>query len=623
MSRNGNFRMSPMMANGHVGTAYAPDAERSAEGDILYGLREDDASLRIMSGLREDDANMRLGVSAYDLRGLREDDANLRLGDTKWDGATSSAEGSAEGHRDAQLGISAYDLRGMQPGMLVSDGRMGGLVEDHYDTRLMAGLREDDANLRLGGLREDDASVRLGVSAYDLQGLREDDANLRLGGLREDDANMRLGTAYADDAAGSAEDPASRAGLGISAYDLGVSAYDQLGVSAYDLTGLREDDAHLRLGDDDDQMGVSAYDLGISAYDLGDVDSLNAEAAAIEQEQTLADFEIGTKKGMKLRNIVRNAARVAFQGAQKGTIASRAEADQFVSEKARVAGEQLKQRLQARLTKIDSIVADAINKTMAEWGPKIDKALQKKVSVAGVRMGYILRGLREDDADIELGRRRAKFYRKFGPGRHMKMMRKMSGAEGTPPEMLNATGFHERFPVVVDIAGMGRIHGQVSGAHIDGLFDFLKPDPSPEEYLGKIRLVMDGWKTVKPQLDALSPASKASIEGQMVALGNDPYKYDGMAAFLADGMPGYKASPGRWDRVKRLEAYLPTVQKMVTEARAFSGVYTQEQANKTAATDLKIRQESIGEETFLQKAAPVAAAGAGAVALTALVLAIA
>jgi hypothetical protein len=468
MSRNGHFRLY-----GSLATAYAPNAERSSEGDILFGLREDDADIRL-SGLREDDAMIRLGyngelgVSAYDMEGLREDDAMIRLGDTKWDGSTGRAEGSAEGHRDAQLGISAYDI---QPAILSSDGRIGGMVEDHW-------------GIRMDGLREDDAGIRMGISAYDLEGLREDDANIRLSGLREDDAGIRLGTSYAPDAQGASE---------------GNRSWGQLGVSAYD--------------------------------ELGDVDSLSAEAAEIEQKQTLR----------------------------------------------------------------------------------------------GIRMGYILRGLREDDANIrlgvsaydELGRRRA-----FGPRRHLERRRRMiSGAEENPPEMLAAEGFHERFPVRVDISGLGVIHGTVDSSNLEGLFDFLKSKPSAEEYIGKIRLVLDGWRVVKPQLYELPEASRKAIIAQMTALNNGPDRYESMNGFLAEGYAGY--TDGRYSRVKRLEAYLPTVQKMVSEARALGGNFTVEQANKVAAEDLKTRQESISQPTFLEKAAPIIGAAGAAGLLTALVLSIA
>ena len=603
MSRNQHFRMGPPL-----GTAYGPAAEGSSEGDVLFGLREDDAMMRLgisaydeLRGLREDDASVRLGVSAYDLDGLREDDASVRLGDGRWDGASGSAEGSAEGHAVAQLGISAYDA---QPGRLVSDVRIGGMVEDHWNIRMGVSAYDE-----LRGLREDDASVRLGVSAYDLQGLREDDASVRLGGLREDDASVRLGddeleglreddasvrlgTSYAPDAAGSAEVPDWRGGMGVSAYDLGVSAYDNLGVSAYD--------------------------------QLGDVESLNAEAWAIEQMQGLADYEIGKKRAAGIRVIAMQAGQAAYKGAQSGTVTSRAEAEKFIQSKVAAAAARVKQQLQTRLTRVDEIAKDAVKKAMEKWSPLIDKVLAKKTSVQGVRMGYILRGLREDDASVrlgdlddEMGRRRA-----FNPmRRHRRMLKRLTGAETSPPEMLAAEGFHERFPVRVDIAGLGVIHGSVTGGQMSGLFDFLKPAPSAEEYMGKIRIVLDGWRVAKPQLEALSTQAKTSIINQMTALNNEPAKYESMNGFLAEGYAAY--TDGRYDRVKRLEAYLPTVQKMITEARALGGNFTIDQANKVAAEDLKSRQEAAGQPTLLEKAAPIAA-GVGAAGLfTALIIAIA
>lgn len=601
MSRNGHFRLhSPM------GTAYAPNAEGSSEGDILYGLREDDAAMRLgisaydLQGLREDDAAMRLGISAYDLQGLREDDASVRLGDTTWDGATGRAEGSAEGHAVAQLGVSAYDA---QPGTLISDGRIGGMVEDHWGVRMGVSAYDE-----LRGLREDDAAMRLGISAYDLQGLREDDASVRLGGLREDDASveleglreddasMRLGTSYAPDAAGSAEVPDWRGGLG-------VSAYDELGVSAYD------------------EMGVSAYDQ------LGDVESLNAEAWAVEQMQGLADYEIGKKRGMGIRVIAMQAAQAAYKGAQSGTVTSRAEADKFIQAKVDAAAARLKQQLQTRLTRVDEVAKDAIKKAMAKWGPMIDKVLSKKVSVAGIRMGYILRGLREDDASVrmgdldeEMGRRRA-----FNPmRRHRQMFKRLRGAEETPPEMLAAEGFHERFPVRVDIAGLGVIQGTVQGGEISGLFDFLKPKPSAEEYLGKIKVILSQWDVLKPQLMALPDQQRVAIGNNMVAAQADYSRYESLRGFLAEGYGAY--TDGRYDRVKRLEAYLPTLQTLIAQAKALGPASTagqeQSRVNTAAKTDVDNRLAAAGSETFLQKAAPVAA-GIGAAGLfTALIIAI-
>jgi len=648
MSRNGHFRLhSPMMANRHMGTAYGPSAEGSAEGDVLYGLREDDASLRLgvsaydLQGLREDDAGMRLGVSAYDLEGLREDDANLRLAGlreddahvrlaghiddtTQYDGATGRAEGSAEGHAVSQLGGANYTL--------VSNGRMG-------------------------GLREDDAAVRLGVSAYDLEGLREDDANLRLAGLREDDAAVRLGDMSPTGGQG-AEGRAEGSAEGTRTQELGVSAYDldglreddaavRLGVSAYDLQGLREESEDIELSGlrEDDAMlrlGISAYDqlgaayapdaqgaaegdqswdeMGISAYDLGDVDSLNAEAAAIEQEQTLGDHEIGKKKGMGIRMVARAAAREAYMLAKEGKIGSLSEAEKLVKDRVAVAVARLK----TGAAKADEVAADAVSKAVAHFGPKIKSVIAKRVSVSGLRMGYILRGLREDDASVrmgvsaydEMGRRRAR-WRRPGPRKFMK------GAEETPPSFIGAEGFHERFPVTVDIAGIGVIHGLVKGSRMGGLFDFLTPLPSDAEYLAQIRITLQGWDQAWPRLQKLHPTSKDSIVKTMEAVNNEPAKYETLRAFLAEGS-GAKSS-GRWDRVKRLNAYLPTVQNLISTAEALGpgAVMTPAQATDAAVKDLNQRIDAAGKSTFLQDAAPVAAGVGVAGLFTALLIALA
>lgn len=636
MSRNGQFRLhSPMGENPHMSTSYGPAAEGSSEGDILYGLREDDANLRlgrfralerlrvmdgayapdaesaaegdILYGLREDDANLRLGVSAYDLRGLREDDANLRLGISAYD-----MRGLREDDANMRLGVSAYDLRGIQPGMLRSDGRMGGLVEDHWGIEMgvsaydMRGLREDDANLRLGdgasgsaeGYAED---PNLGVSAYDMRGLREDDANLRLGvsaydlrGLREDDANLRLGTAYGPDASGSAEDPASRAGMGISAYDL---------------QGLREDDANVR--------------LGISAYDLGDVDSLNAEAGAIEQQQTLSDYELGTGKGMKLRNVIRNAARMAHEGAVKGTITSYAEAQQFITEKARIAANKMKAHFESRRNQVDKVMNEALQHAMAEWGPKIQKALNKKVSVAGVRMGMILRGLREDDANIDLGRRRHRKFSAYKPGHGM------FGAEGTPPELLNATGFHERFPVSVNIEGLGRITAMGNGEQIQELGtifdDIFGHSMTFPEFNAKCRVIADQWSRAQIRLDRLAPVAQDSIKKNMEAAGAG---YGQLAVtlpqYIAAGEAGWALSQREHNnRVLRWEAYMPTLDKLISQAEVMGTAYTPQQANADALKDVTNRANAAGTPTFLEQAAPIAAGAAGVGLLTALIIAIA
>lgn len=62
--------------------------------------------------------------------------------------------------------------------------RMGGVLSDRYGVR-MNGLREEDAGIALSGLREDDARINM-------NGLREEDAGIALSGLREEAAGINL-----------------------------------------------------------------------------------------------------------------------------------------------------------------------------------------------------------------------------------------------------------------------------------------------------------------------------------------------------------------------------------------------------------------------------------------------
>jgi hypothetical protein len=479
MSRNGHFAL-----HGSLATAYAPDAERSAEGDILgvsaydlRGLREDDASLRL--GVSAYDrmgvsAYDRMGVSAYDLRGLREDDASLRMGDTEFDGATSSAEGSAEGHSVKQLG-----------GILVSNGRVGGITEDHWGTRM--GVSAYD----LRGLREDDASLRMGVSAYDLRGLREDDASLR------------MGTAYIDDASGSAEDPRGRAGMGGRGPARGRHLNPSYGTeyssgygteyggrrykgSGY-MRGLREDDASLR---------------------MGDVDDMGAEAWAIEQKgKPISRKTTELRMGMILRGLRED-----------------------------------------------------------------DASLRMGVSA------YDLKGLREDDSNLRMG------VSAYDMGRRRAFTYGIHGAEEYPPQMLNATGFHERFPVSFQIRGLG----------------LVRMGSTWDEALPRLTVAIQQESNLMDRINNLPPQAKASIMSQVGILNNQGYGqlFNGqLGVYLSDGQPGWDAHQGREKRLAATETMIPTVDHMIT---AMEGGASPSQATNSAinALNQKINALSTGPDVM-------------------------
>lgn len=646
-----------------LGTAYAPAAEGSAEGDILgtkivlvdqsmgvsaydemSGLREDDASLKIMSGLREDDANVRLGttpdygfsaevgpippdqmagmpamlvsnghsgymvgVSAYDeMGGLREDDANLRLGrfNPGGEGAEGVAEGSAEGARVQQMGVSAY-------------GKLTGLREDDANIRMgisaydeMRGLREDDANVRMGvssydemsGLREDDASIRMGVSAYDeMSGLREDDANVRLGvsaydelkGLREDDAGVRLGTAYAPSAEGESE------------------------------------------GDYGWPSKFRATYMGVSAYDVQELKSLSRAA---EEEESSGN--LGRMKGYRIHAAAKAEAMKINRERRMGKKVDESEAEERIRAAAQKASDLIVSKYQGFITQAPEIVKNAVDRQMAWLRLRENAAMEglrednarlvlgvidglreddAGLRIQGVRTAMILRGLADTEEILdEMGRRR-----KFVPAykRHQRVRRKViSGAE------MGAEDFHPRFPVVIE--GIGRFN--VSEKQLEGIFDFIfgKSLPTSDQYLGMLKVLNDRWvNNLKPRLYKLNSQSRDAIINNMRAAKAGPELYDGLATFLAEGYAGLQSFPGRWDRIQRLNAYLPTLDKLISDAESFgpqaTPVQEQQKVNETAIKDVSERQAAAGETSFLEKAAPIGIAAVAAGSLTALIVSLA
>lgn len=510
MSRNGHFAL-----HGSLASSYAPDAEGSAEGDILgvsaydlAGLREDDAAVRLgvsaydlaglreddaavrmgvsaydLAGLREDDAAVRMGVSAYDLAGLREDDAAVRLGLTDFDGATGDAEGSAEGHRDAQMG-----------GVLVSNGRVGGMREDHYDVRM--GVSAYD----LAGLREDDASVRLGVSAYDLSGLREDDAAVRLGDSRY---GSRYGTEYRGEYRGR-----------------------HYGTEYTKLPGRRLAKGRRRR--------------------MGDVDDMGAEAWAIEQHGRIGAITNNFRMGYILRGL--------------------------------------------------------------------------REDDASVRMGvsaYDLAGLREDDAAVRLGtayaedatgsaedpRGRAGMgVSAYDLGRRRAFTYSVDGAEVTPPQMLAAEGFHERFPV--RILGLGRLGSTWA------------------EAMPRIQTAIAQQSALMARISRLNDSAKASVLAQTEILNNaDDRKgqlfHAGVLQMYLDlGEPGWVAHSGSERRLRDTEIVIPTVDAMVT---AYERGASPNQAVNAAIADVNKRLDGL-KSGFWDYALPIGGGVAVAGGLAAMVL---
>lgn len=213
----------------------------------------------------------------------------------------------------------------------------------------------------------------------------------------------------------------------------------------------------------------------------------------------------------------------------------------------------------------------------------------------------LMKGLREDDAAIhmaELGRKRGrKTFRKYGatqvaPGyTAYRAAKEMKGLV----TFMGAEDFHPRFEVEARIEGLGVIHGQA----VDGIFDIFKGGPSAEEYMGKLNVIAAQWGRVRPRLDALATEAQAAIRKTMSAA-DAPYEdyVNTVPIYIQEGYAGYQAHNGRWNRVKRYESYLPTIDKLVSQAETLGGM-SHTQAVDTAKKDVDQRIDEAKKPNIL------------------------
>jgi hypothetical protein len=163
--------------------------------------------------------------------------------------------------------------------------------------------------------------------------------------------------------------------------------------------------------------------------------------------------------------------------------------------------------------------------------------------------GLTLQGLREDDAALLL--------RGIGTVNELLQYRKMGAAD-----------FHPRFPVKVEIKGLGVVGITKKEARIAGIFDFLKANPSWEEFAGRCQTLLQQWKPLYARILALPSASRAAVVNQMAqAKLGGPENYNAVETdYLANGPAGYATNAGGHTReLERLETYLPTLQTVVAQ----------------------------------------------------------
>jgi hypothetical protein len=128
--------------------------------------------------------------------------------------------------------------------------------------------------------------------------------------------------------------------------------------------------------------------------------------------------------------------------------------------------------------------------------------------------------------------------------------------------------FHPRFPVKVELKGLGSGTHMLSQAQISGLFDFLKANPSDTENMSRVRAIANWWAPVRLTIGRL-PSDKqnaaiAAIAKLDTSVDNIDFvvaTYPSLATFGREQM----------NRMTRIEAAQPAIAKVVADLQAFSG----------------------------------------------------
>jgi hypothetical protein len=396
-------------------------------------------------------------------------------------------------------------------------------------------------------------------------------------------ASFQFSGAYSPRAEGGAEADWVTKGLreDDAAVRMGDSYIVRAGGSAEGdrLRGLREEDASLRLGDN--PLGAE----GGRAEQLGEINRGTLVVGGLREED--ASLRMGAAEG----------AEPVAEGTAEGSRAQQMGGLRESDADLRLSG----------LREDDAALRLS--------GLREDDAALRLQGLREEDAGLVfsaMRGLREEAAGLQLGT--------FRTAMILRGLSSPSYTLRSAYRRLGAEDFHPRFPVRVEIEGLSGTSKMLSRVQVEGLFDFLQAKPSAEVYLGAIKVLISEWAAVKADLRKLPDQQYEVIRAQMTALNNDPEKYDGMTGFLAEGYAAY--TDGRWDRVQRLAAYLPTVRTIVAQYKAAgpSVTPTPAQTTQVAVKDVAARQEALTKPSFLQEAAPYAAGAAGVGLLTTLIL---
>jgi hypothetical protein len=253
----------------------------------------------------------------------------------------------------------------------------------------------------------------------------------------------------------------------------------------------------------------------------------------------------------------------------------------------------------------------------------------KLSGVQGMRAAIMLRGLRESDAALTLRGLReddAKMSMKgMGYIRHvvdLEKYRAMGEQNMMDFKRMGAADFHRRFPCEVAIQGVGHVHMSKDMAKVAGVFDFLKANPTWEEFVGRAKVVLGQWNPIKARLQALPDQQKAAVSTQMAAMDRvGPSDFDQLNDFIMDPNGYALHATGRTHQLERLETALPTINKIVAQMEQLGPAASLKQetnrATNTALKDVNGRLANTKPDILHDYVLPI---GVGGALVTGLVL---
>ena len=228
--------------------------------------------------------------------------------------------------------------------------------------------------------------------------------------------------------------------------------------------------------------------------------------------------------------------------------------------------------------------------------------------VEGMRAAIMLRGLREEDAGLTLRGLREEDARLTLKGAdqlgyipqivNLNEYKRLGEQNILDYRRMGAEDFHRRFPVDVQIQGIGRVCMTKDMARVAGIFDFLKANPTWDEFVGRCKTVLAQWNPLKARMEALPDQQKAALSTQLAAMDRvSPNDYDQLNGYIMDPTGYTIHATGRTHELERLETALPTIQKMVAQMEQLGPQANLKseinKANQTAKDDVNSRLSNV------------------------------